>query len=70
MYYVYNYPKLLIQDSDVYPAEKNEYMWPEKQEEIYYLVGNNIYKIEAPVATRNALVDHFRIPKQMTILMY
>ena len=38
-------------------------MWPEKQEEIYYLVGNNIYKIEAPVATRNALVDHFRIPK-------
>ena len=34
-----------------------------KQDEIYYLVGNIVHKIEAPVTTRNALVDNFRIPK-------
>ena len=47
----------------MYPAGKDEYVWPEKRDEIYYLVENIVCKIEPPVTTRNGLCDHFVIPK-------
>ena len=46
-----------------YPAGKNEYVWPEKLDEYYYLVENIVCKIEPPVTTRNGLHDCFVIPK-------
>ena len=39
--------------------------WPEKGDEIYYLVENIASKIEPPVSTRDGLHDCFMMPKQM-----
>ena len=47
----------------MYPARKDECVWPGKQDEIYYLVGNIVCKIMPPVTTWNGLCDCFVIPK-------
>ena len=51
----------------MYPAGKNEYVWPEKGDEYHYPVENIVCKIEPPVTTRNELCDCFVIPKWMAI---
>ena len=47
----------------MYPAGKDEYVWPGKQDEIYYLEQIIVCKIEPLVTTKNGLCDHYRIPK-------
>ena len=47
----------------MYPAGKDEYVWPGKQDEIYYLEQIIVCKIEPLVTTKNELCDHYRIPK-------
>ena len=47
----------------MYPARKDECGWPEKWDEIYYLVENIFSRIELPLTTGNGFRDHFMIPK-------
>ena len=47
----------------MYPTGKDEYKWPEKQDEIYHLVKNIVCKTEPAAPTRNGLRDCFMIPK-------
>ena len=51
----------------MYSASKDEYVWPEKGDEIYYLVENIACKSKSPVTIRNGLHDRFVIPKYMAI---
>ena len=51
----------------MYPAGRNGYVLPEKQDEIYYLLENTVCEFEPPVTTTNRLHDHFVISKQMAI---
>ena len=51
----------------MYPAGKDEYKWPEKQDEIYHLVENVVRKTEPAVPTRNGLQDTLSINYFYTI---